>query len=105
MLTEFMGEWFDEHVRWTGNVLKVAAAEGPENKALIAQLEDDLANLRARGEQLAAEAPQGSAFMRAIRGEAASPRKPKGMNARDTAIAEARAIARAASAGAVRAPA
>lgn len=37
MLTEFMGEWFDEHVRWTGNVLKVAAAEAPENKALIAQ--------------------------------------------------------------------
>ena len=37
MLTEFMSEWYDEHVRWTDNVMKVAAAESPENRALLAQ--------------------------------------------------------------------
>jgi phenol hydroxylase P1 protein len=36
MLTEFMNEWFDEHVRWTSQVLKIAAAESPENRALLA---------------------------------------------------------------------
>jgi phenol hydroxylase P1 protein len=36
MLTEFMNEWYDEHVRWTDNVMKVAAAESPENRALLA---------------------------------------------------------------------
>lgn len=37
MLTEFMNEWFDEHQRWTNAVVKLAAAESPDNKALLAQ--------------------------------------------------------------------
>jgi phenol hydroxylase P1 protein len=37
MLTEFMSEWFDEHVRWTDQVIKITAAESPENKALLSQ--------------------------------------------------------------------
>ena len=37
MLTEFMNEWYDEHVRWTDNVMKVAAAQSPENRALLAK--------------------------------------------------------------------
>lgn len=37
MLTEFMSEWYDEHVRWTDQVMKVAAAESPENRAQLAQ--------------------------------------------------------------------
>lgn len=37
MLTSFMPEWFDETVRWVDAVCKAAAAESPENKALIAQ--------------------------------------------------------------------
>jgi phenol/toluene 2-monooxygenase (NADH) P1/A1 len=36
MLTSFMPEWYDETVRWVDAVVKVAAAESPENKALIA---------------------------------------------------------------------
>ena len=36
MLTEFMSEWFDEHVRWVDNVMKVAAAESDSNKAQLA---------------------------------------------------------------------
>lgn len=37
MLTEFMSEWYDEHVRWTDHVMKVAAAQSPENRAQLAQ--------------------------------------------------------------------
>jgi phenol hydroxylase P1 protein len=37
MLTEFMSEWYDEHVRWTDNVMKVAAAQSPENRAQLSQ--------------------------------------------------------------------
>ena len=36
MLTEFMSEWFDEHVRWVDNIMKVAAAESESNKAQLA---------------------------------------------------------------------
>lgn len=35
MLTAFMPEWHDETVRWIDAVVKTAAAESPENKALI----------------------------------------------------------------------
>jgi phenol hydroxylase P1 protein len=37
MLTEFMTEWFDEHVRWCNQVMKIAAAESPENRAQLAR--------------------------------------------------------------------
>lgn len=37
MLTEFMSEWFDEHVRWCNQVMKIAAAESPDNRAQLAQ--------------------------------------------------------------------
>lgn len=37
MLTEFMSEWFDEHVRWCNQVMKIAAAESPANRAQMAQ--------------------------------------------------------------------
>lgn len=37
MLTEFMSEWYDEHVRWTDHVMKVAAAQSPENRAQLCQ--------------------------------------------------------------------
>jgi phenol hydroxylase P1 protein len=37
MLTEFMSEWYDEHVRWTDHVMKIAAAESPANRAQLAQ--------------------------------------------------------------------
>ncbi len=36
MLTAFMPEWHDETTRWIDAVVKVAAAESPANKALIA---------------------------------------------------------------------
>ncbi|WHZ12039.1 MAG: Phenol hydroxylase, P1 oxygenase component DmpL [Burkholderiaceae bacterium] len=36
MLTAFMPEWHDESARWIDAVVKVAAAESAENKALIA---------------------------------------------------------------------
>jgi phenol/toluene 2-monooxygenase (NADH) P1/A1 len=35
MLTAFMPEWHDESARWIDAVVKVAAAESPENRALI----------------------------------------------------------------------
>jgi phenol/toluene 2-monooxygenase (NADH) P1/A1 len=35
MLTSFMPEWYEESLRWVDAVAKVAAAESPENKALI----------------------------------------------------------------------
>lgn len=35
MLTEFMNEWFAEHSRWVDAVIKTAAAETPENRALL----------------------------------------------------------------------
>lgn len=37
MLTSFMPEWFDETSRWVDAVCKAAAAESPENKALMSQ--------------------------------------------------------------------
>jgi phenol hydroxylase P1 protein len=37
MLTEFMSEWYDEHVRWTDQVIRIAAAECAENRAQLAQ--------------------------------------------------------------------
>ena len=36
MLTAFMPEWHEETTRWIDSVVKVAAAESPANKALIA---------------------------------------------------------------------
>ena len=35
MLTEFMNDWFTEHSRWVDAVIKTAAAESADNKALI----------------------------------------------------------------------
>ncbi|HYH16974.1 MAG TPA: aromatic/alkene monooxygenase hydroxylase subunit beta [Azospirillum sp.] len=35
MLTEFMSEWSAEHAKWADAVIKTAAAESAENKALI----------------------------------------------------------------------
>jgi phenol hydroxylase P1 protein len=35
MMTEFMSEWFDEHVRWVDSVIKVAAAESDSNNVQI----------------------------------------------------------------------
>lgn len=35
MLTSFMPEWFEESIRWVDAVCKAAAAESPENKALM----------------------------------------------------------------------
>ncbi|MEY4757311.1 MAG: hypothetical protein RJA34_2209 [Pseudomonadota bacterium] len=37
MLTSFMPEWFDESSRWVDAVVKVTAAESPENKALMSE--------------------------------------------------------------------
>ncbi|WP_420468223.1 aromatic/alkene monooxygenase hydroxylase subunit beta [Panacagrimonas sp.] len=37
MLTQFMTEWHDETSRWVEAQIKVAAAESPENKALLQQ--------------------------------------------------------------------
>ncbi|HMV54459.1 MAG TPA: aromatic/alkene monooxygenase hydroxylase subunit beta [Rhodocyclaceae bacterium] len=37
MLTQFMSEWFGETAKWSDAQIKVAAAESPENKALLAQ--------------------------------------------------------------------
>ena len=36
MLTRFQREWFAETSKWMDSILKVAAAESPENKALLA---------------------------------------------------------------------
>jgi len=36
MLTRFQREWYAETAKWMDSVLKVAAAESPENKALLA---------------------------------------------------------------------
>lgn len=35
MLTQFMSDWFDETRKWVDAVLKVAAAESPENRAVL----------------------------------------------------------------------
>lgn len=35
MVTEFMSEWFADHSRWADAVIKVAAAESPENAARL----------------------------------------------------------------------
>lgn len=37
MLTQFMPSWFTESKKWTTGVLKVAAAESPENAAVLAE--------------------------------------------------------------------
>jgi len=37
MMTEFMSEWFDEHVRWVDSVIKVAAAESDSNNVQIGE--------------------------------------------------------------------
>lgn len=37
LLTEFMSDWFEEHQRWTTQVMKIAAAESEENKTLLQQ--------------------------------------------------------------------
>ncbi|WP_020394566.1 aromatic/alkene monooxygenase hydroxylase subunit beta [Thiolinea disciformis] len=37
MLIQFMTEWYDETVRWTNQLMKVTAAESPENAALLSQ--------------------------------------------------------------------
>ena len=36
MLTRFQREWFAETSKWMDSILKVAAAESPQNKALLA---------------------------------------------------------------------
>jgi len=35
MLTEFMSEWYEEHVLWINSVIKVAAAESENNNVQI----------------------------------------------------------------------
>ena len=35
LLTEFMNNWFDETSRWVDATVKIAAAESPENRALL----------------------------------------------------------------------
>ena len=35
MMTEFMSEWYEEHVRWVDSVIKVAAAESESNNVQI----------------------------------------------------------------------
>jgi phenol hydroxylase P1 protein len=35
MLTEFMGEWYEEHTRWVDQMVKVAAGESAANKASL----------------------------------------------------------------------
>ncbi|MCB1755573.1 MAG: aromatic/alkene monooxygenase hydroxylase subunit beta [Gammaproteobacteria bacterium] len=35
MLTQFMSNWFDETKRWSDSVIKIAAAESEENKAVL----------------------------------------------------------------------
>jgi phenol hydroxylase P1 protein len=37
MLTQFMSEWYGETAKWADAQIKIAAAESPENKALLAQ--------------------------------------------------------------------
>lgn len=37
MLTRFQAEWFGDHCKWVDAVLKTAAAESAENKALLSQ--------------------------------------------------------------------
>ena len=37
MLTRFQAEWFGDHVKWVDAVIKTAAAESAENKALLSQ--------------------------------------------------------------------
>ena len=37
MMTEFMSEWFEEHVRWVDNIMKVVASESDSNKAQLAK--------------------------------------------------------------------
>jgi phenol/toluene 2-monooxygenase (NADH) P1/A1 len=56
MLTEFMSEWYDEHVRWCDSVMKVAAAESAGNRTLLAgwiktYREKSLAAIRPLAEQ------------------------------------------------------
>jgi len=41
MLTEFMTDWRAEESRWSDSVIKVVAAESPENKALVSQWAKD----------------------------------------------------------------
>jgi len=35
MMTQFMGDWFDETRKWVDSVLKVAAAESADNRAIL----------------------------------------------------------------------
>ncbi|MBL3827397.1 hypothetical protein JHD60_21720, partial [Marinobacter sp. MW3] len=37
MLTQFMTNWFSESKKWTTGVLKVAAAESPENAQVLTE--------------------------------------------------------------------
>jgi phenol hydroxylase P1 protein len=37
MLTRFQAEWFDDHCKWVDAVIKTAAAESADNKALLSQ--------------------------------------------------------------------
>ncbi len=37
MLTEFMTQWYEDHVRWVDQMLSVAAAQSPANATLLAQ--------------------------------------------------------------------
>ena len=37
LLTRFQAEWIGDHVKWVDAVLKTAAAESAENKALLSQ--------------------------------------------------------------------
>ena len=52
MMTRFMGEWYPETVKWVDAQIKVAAAESPENKALVTGWVQDY-----RGRMIAALAP------------------------------------------------
>ena len=37
MLTQFMTDWYGETKKWVDATIKTAAAESPENKAIIAK--------------------------------------------------------------------
>ncbi|OIQ79225.1 phenol hydroxylase P1 protein [mine drainage metagenome] len=81
MLTEFMNDWFTEHSRWVDAVIKTAAAESADNKALLGQW---------RGQWLAAAksafAPLAARVLGADRGAAALDEAAAALNKRAAAL-------------------
>jgi phenol hydroxylase P1 protein len=49
MLTRFQAEWFADHCKWVDAVIKTAAAESADNKALLSQVDPRVARACARG--------------------------------------------------------